>query len=90
MARVSYVPFDQTYADLFAFCNITLETSDFGGNQGWYADDFNAAASQAFDYLNDHYDELYDLLGEDKLENYYNMLDNYSVFYWSTEKPIYG
>ena len=90
MARVSFVPYSQTYADLFAFCGITLATSDFGGRQGWAADAFAAAATQAFDYLNNNYDDLLETYTEDEIEEFYSMLDNYSVFYWSTEKPIYG
>lgn len=90
MAKVSYVPFSQDFADLFTFCGIDLPTADFGGKRGWAADLFAAAATQAFDYLNNNYDQLLEQLGEETLEGWYDKLDNYSVFYWSTEKPIYG
>ncbi len=84
MAKVSYVPYDQDVADFFAMCGITLTPENFGGNQGWYAPAYAAACAQAEDYLNEHMDEF----GEEELENYFNMLSNYNVFYWSTESYI--
>lgn len=86
MAKVSYVPYSEDYANLFAFCEIELPTSDFGGNTGWDAAAFASAAVQAQDYLNDHWDDDQ----ADLYESYFDMLDNYNIFYWSTEKPIYG
>ncbi len=86
MAKVSYVPYSQDYADLFAFCNISLTVQDYGGNQGWDAALFSAAAIQAQDYLNDNWSDEQ----ADTFETWFDMLDNYSIFYWSTEKPIYG
>ena len=85
MAKVSYVPYSDDYAALFAFCGITLATQDYNGKEGWDAAQFASAAQQAWDYLIDHYDDDPDLI-----DSYMDMLDNYSVAYWSTEKPIYG
>ena len=84
--KVSYVPYDETYAALFAFCQITLNPTDFGGNQGWDAALFGQAVVQAQDYLNDHMGEI----PEDQLETYFNMLDSYTIFYWSTENYSQG
>lgn len=86
MSRVSYVPYSQDYADLFAYCGIALATEDFGGNQGWYADDFAQAAVQAQDYLNENLTDE----NADTFEYYFGLLENYNIFYWSTEAPIVG
>ena len=85
MAKVSYVPYSEVYADLFKFCGITLTTSDFGGNQGWDAAAFATAAIDAKEYLDEHWNDDQD----ETLENWYNMLDGYEVFFWSTEGPGY-
>ena len=84
MAKVSFVPFSEDYATLFAFCGITLDPTDFGGNSGWDAALFAAAAVEAQDYLNENWDDEQAEL----FEHYFEMLENYSVFYWSTEWPV--
>lgn len=91
MSRVSYVPYSQDFADVFAFCGIELPTSEYGPNTGWDAAAFSTARGQAKDYL----DSLYDNDDPDddvQADYYYDMLENgdYTVFYWSTESPIYG
>jgi len=86
MARVSYVPFDQDYATLFAFCGISLPTTDFGGKQGWDAELFSAAAIEAKEYLDNHWDDDQ----AETFETWFDKLDNYGVYYWSTESPTYG
>lgn len=86
MAKVSYVPYSEDYASLFVFCGISLPTADYGGTEGWDAAAFSAAAVAAQDYLNDNLTDE----NADQFETYFAMLENYSVFYWSTEKPIWG
>lgn len=86
MSRVSYVPYSEDYATLFAFCGIDLPTEDFGGNQGWYADAFAQAAVQAQDYLNDNFTDE----NAEAFEHYFGLLESYNIFYWSTEAPIWG
>lgn len=83
MAKVSFVPYDQTYADLFAYCGVSIDTADFGGQQGWDATAFASAVNAARTYLDEHYPE--DETEAAAFENYYNMLDNYTVWYWSLE-----
>ncbi len=86
MSKVSYVPYSDDYAELFAYCNIDLPTEDFGGNRGWYADAFSNAAVQAQDYLYNNYSDE----NAETFDKFISLLDNYSVSYWSTESPIWG
>ena len=83
MAKVSYVPYDDTYATLFAFCGVSIDTADFGGVKGWDATVFASAVNAARDYLDANYPE--DEEAALAFEEYYNMLDNYTVVYWSLE-----
>ena len=91
MAKVSYVPYSKDYEDLFAFCGISLPTADFGGQTGWDPAAFAAAANEAILFLDNNMDTLAEQYGEETIEGWYGMLENYTVTFWSTEAPsIYG
>ncbi|MBQ1361796.1 MAG: hypothetical protein IIY43_01955 [Oscillospiraceae bacterium] len=83
MAKVSFVPYDSTYAALFEYCQVSIPTQDFGGQEGWDATAFASAVNAARTYLDEHYPE--DETEAAAFEDYYNMLDNYTVVYWSLE-----
>ena len=84
MAKTSYVPYSEVFEELFVFCGITdLKLADFGGNQGWLASDFTALCLTAKTYLDNNYPE--DEEEAEEFEKWYDMFDNYSVNYWSTE-----
>ena len=85
MAKTSYVPYSEVFEELFAFCGISLPVADFGGKQGWLSSDFSAARIQAWDYLNNHYPDDGTEAEQEQFETWFDMLDNYSVNYWSTE-----
>lgn len=90
MAKVSYVPYNQDYADLFDYLGMDVPTADFGGNLGWDVSVFGAAVVQAQDFLTnpDNWGDLTD----DQIDGWLNLLSSsYPVYYWSTEAPtIYG
>ena len=91
MARVSYVPYDESYVLLFQFCHVDVpEVISYTDTiKGWDPTAFAYAIDAATVYLDDNMDALAEEIGEDKLEGYYDML-NYSVTFWSTEAPYYG
>ena len=82
MAKIPYVPFNESWVTLFTFCGIDLPTSDFGGQAGWGKDEFQNALYQVEDYLFENWDDDQ----EELFESYYTMAQSsYSVRYWSTE-----
>ena len=83
MAKVSFVPYDSTYAALFEYCQVSISTQDFGGQEGWDAATFASAVNAARAYLDDNYPENEEAAMQ--YESWYNMLDNYTVVYWSLE-----
>ena len=86
MARTSYVPYDEAYDALFAFCDITPPALyDFGGNRGWNYDEFSEARAAAQNYLIDHdNDPGFDATWIELLSSDPNPI------YWSTEGILVG
>lgn len=85
MAKVSFVPYDAAYLDLFAFCEIDLPTQDFNGQEGWELSQFQNALTEARERL----DERWDTEDPDVLQGYFDFLDThpYNILFWSTEAP---
>lgn len=83
MAKISYVPFDPVFYQIFIACGIDLEPTSYGNNQGWDPTAFENAVNDAIDFI---YDDGVVTDEEDAwLESLYG---GYTLFYWSTEKLV--
>ena len=79
MARIAYVPYDETMAEIFSTCGITIQDYSFGEVQGWYDTDYSAARGAAWEWLIDN--------GTDQQwEDWEDLLTgDYNPWYWSTD-----
>lgn len=86
MAKVAYIPYDDTMAQIFEFFEISISTSDFGGKLGWAESDYVNARALARDLLFDY--ETIDIDG-DGADDWFDVDDllfaDYTVAYWSTD-----
>ena len=83
MAKVAYVPYDNTMASIFSTCNITIQTYNFEGVYGWLDTDYSAARGEAWQYLIEN--------GTDEQWSEWESLitGGYTVNYWSVEKGLF-
>lgn len=83
MPMGSYVIYNEDYAALFEFCELTVPTNSYGG---WDQSVFNNALEQAETILTNFFDD--DDPDNDANADYYlNLIyeGNYEIFTWSTE-----
>ena len=86
MAKVAYIPYNETMAAIFSALGITLSPSDFGGQQGWDAEAFSTACADAWDALVDLNEFDYNGDGIDDWDAAEALIHgNFTVMYWSTE-----
>jgi|GEM_PF-5788341 len=85
--KYMYIPYDEAWDALFAFCGIDLTTYLFGDDEvvGWKQADFAAARAAAQDYLYDHEeDDGFD-------DSWWTLLDSDpSPVFWSAEVVAYN
>ena len=86
MAKVAYVPYNETMAQIFAALNISISTGDFGGVTGWDAEAYQRALSAAWDALVELDEFDLDGNGTDDWDMVEELIHgNYTINYWSTE-----
>lgn len=86
MAKVPYVPYNDTMAQIFAALNISLAVGDYGGKRGWDPEAYDAARATALEMLVDYDTFDYDDNGSDDWAYVNGLLTGERVLaYWSTE-----
>ena len=87
MAKVAYIPFNQTMAALFEALGIEISTDDFGGVTGWGQSDYTNARAAAWDALFalDEFEFDGDPLTDDWDLAADLIQGPYTVMYWSTD-----
>ena len=86
MAKVAFVPYNETMAQIFAALNISLAAEDFGGQQGWALEAYQGALSDAWDalFLLDEFE--FDGQAGDDWDLAESLIHgDYQIMYWSTE-----
>ena len=86
MAKIAYVPYDETMAAIFSALGISISPQSFGGVTGWLETEYQAARASAWDLLFEHDTFDYDGNGTDDWDNVSEILSSgYQVKYWSTD-----
>lgn len=86
MAKVAFVPYNETMAAIFAALGISIQTQDFNGEEGWALDAYQGALSDAWDalFLLDKF-EFDDDPDDDWDEAEALIHGEYPIKYWSTD-----
>lgn len=86
MARVAYVPYNDTMNSIFSALGVSITSYDFGGETGWYESDYQAALSAAWDKLFALDAFEFDGDPEDDWDEAEGLIHGpYQVNYWSTD-----